>query len=236
MWVRFRCGKIVVNKVTVPKSYYWHSETEQLTLIVPDEGVMDEVKVGQEEFDSAYAEATAQDTKRHRGGSYKQKMKQAVAEAAAEQDSEESEEEEELPPPGLSGKEKKKWLKRQERLKRNKDAGGGGGGAADEATEPEPEPEPEPAPEEEDAAAAAADVEKRIGALKRQLKKVELLRSMQMDGEELDESEVEAIKAEHTLRQALLALEKGEQRCFDCGGDGTIGGGKKKKTCSACKG
>ena len=127
MWVRFRCGKMVVNKTTVPKSYYWHSETEQLTLIAPDEGVMDEVKVSQDEFDGAYSEATVQDTQlyKHKGAqSYKQKMKKAVAEAAAEQDSGEESEEEELPPPGLSGKEKKKWLKRQERLKRN--AGGGG--------------------------------------------------------------------------------------------------------------
>ena len=48
------------------------------------------------------------------------------------------------------------------------------------------EPEPEPTEEEDEAAEAAAELEKRVGALKRQLKKVELLRSMQMDGEELD--------------------------------------------------
>ena len=72
--------------------------------------------------------------------------------------------------------------------------------------------------------------------LKRQLKKIGELRQLQMDGMELDANQEEVVKAEPTLRQALDALEKGEQRCFDCAGEGKIGKGKRQKKCSACGG
>jgi hypothetical protein len=228
LWVRFSCGRVTVNKKTVPKSYYWHSESEKMTLIPPAEGVMDVVEVSQDEFSSVYEEAKKQDGKVHRGG-------RANADATADESEaseEEEEEEEELPPPGLSAKERKKWLKRQERLRRN--AGSAEKQTGDDAPKQSKEPEPEPEPEPE--TSAESETEARIAALKRQLKKLDQLRELQMDGMTLDANQLENLKAEHSLRQALDALEKGEQRCFDCGGDGKIGKGKRQKKCSACQG
>ena len=232
LWVRFSCGRITVAKKNVPKSYYWHSESEQLTLIPPDEGVMDVVEVTPGDFAGPFDEARSQDAKRHRSRTRQDAPTDASEDTHAEED--EDDEQDLIPPPGLSAKEKKKWLKRQERLRRN--AGDPDSSEKQPNPKQQPEPEPEPEPEPQSEPASEPDAKARIAALKRQLKKIEELRELQKDGMTLDSNQERILQSETTLTEALVALEEGKQRCFDCAGEGKTGKGKRQKKCPACGG
>ena len=75
-----------------------------------------------------------------------------------------------------------------------------------------------------------------MAGLKKKLKNVAQLKELQADGMDLDSNQRQQLGAEAQLRRELTALEKGEEECFDCSGEGVIGRGKRRKKCPACGG